>query len=137
MPILNVKLSGTPSASTTQRVADLLLSATHDILGKQPAVTAIALDYIAPEQWLIAGKSLAEHRLASFYFDVKITEGTNTKDEKARYIAAVFKGMQAVLGELHPESYIYVQEVRADAYGYAGLTQEYRYIAKQLDTNGA
>lgn len=129
MPILNVQLSGTPAPDTTRRVADLLLDATSKILGKKRDVTAIAIDYVAPEQWLIAGKSLAEHQLASFYFDIKITEGTNTKDEKARYIDTVFKGMQTVLGELHPESYIYVQEVRGDAYGYGGLTQEYRYIA--------
>jgi 4-oxalocrotonate tautomerase len=32
-----------------------------------------------------------------------------------------------LLGDLHEESYIYVQDVRADAFGYGGLTQEYRY----------
>ena len=32
-----------------------------------------------------------------------------------------------LLGELHEVSYIYVEDVRATAYGYGGLTQEYRY----------
>jgi 4-oxalocrotonate tautomerase len=31
------------------------------------------------------------------------------------------------LGNLHEESYIYVQDVRATSYGYGGKTQEYRY----------
>jgi len=132
MPILNVKLSGQPSTDTTRRVAALLLDATSEILGKRRDVTAIAIDYVPTEQWIIAGKSLAEHQLASFYFDVKITEGTNTKDEKARYIDTVYHGMAAILGDLHPESYIYVQEVRGDAYGYAGQTQEYRYITGRI-----
>jgi len=131
MPILNVKISGAPSAETTRRVANLLLDATSNILGKKRDVTSIAVDYVDPEHWIVAGKSLAEHKLASFYFDVKITAGTNTKDEKAQYIDTVFNGMKTVLGELHTESYIYVQEVSGDAYGYGGLTQEYRYIASK------
>ncbi len=36
-------------------------------------------------------------------------------------------------GPLHNESYLYVDEVRGDAYGFGGLTQERRYIAGKLD----
>ena len=50
------------------------------------------------------------------------------KDEKEAYIAAVFRLMEALLGALHQESYVYVEEVKADAYGFGGRTQEYRYI---------
>ena len=74
----------------------------------------------------------AQQRRSSFYLDIKIVDGTNTKDEKARYIAAVFAKMGELLGELHPESYVYVHDVRAEAYGYAGLTQEFRYVQNQL-----
>ena len=34
---------------------------------------------------------------------------------------------ECLLGDLHEESYIHVQDVRAAAYGYGGKTQEYRY----------
>ena len=50
----------------------------------------------------------------------------------ARYIAAVHEAMQGPLGPLHPASYVLVDEVRGDAYGYGGLTQERRYIENQL-----
>jgi len=33
---------------------------------------------------------------------------------------------------LHEESYVHVHDVRGDAYGYGGLTQERRYIAAQF-----
>ena len=49
----------------------------------------------------------------------------------ARHIDAAFRGFGAILGEIHPESYIYVQ-VRDFAYGFGGHTQEHRYIAKKL-----
>jgi 4-oxalocrotonate tautomerase len=79
----------------------------------------------------VGGKSLRERRQNSFYFDIKIVDGTNTKDEKSRYLAESFKFFEQLLGDLHPESYIHIQDVRADAYGYGGKTQEYRYIKAQ------
>jgi 4-oxalocrotonate tautomerase len=127
MPILNVKLGTRRSPETTRRVATLLIDLTSRILRKPPHVTAIAIDYVDPDDWIIAGKSLTEHGLSSFYFDIKVTDETNTKDEKAQYIHEAFEGFRGILGELHPESYIYVQDVRASAYGYGGRSQEWRY----------
>lgn len=127
MPILTVKLSAQPSKQLTQAVADMLLEATERILKKKRSVTAIVIDYVAPQNWLIAGIPLDEHGLNSVYFDIKITDETNTKDEKAQYIAETFAGFARLIGPLHEESYIYVQDVRAAAYGYGGRTQEYRY----------
>ena len=42
-------------------------------------------------------------------------------------MSEAFGGIAKLLGNLHEESYIYVQDVRADAYGYGGRTQEWRY----------
>jgi len=128
MPILNVKVSATPSRELAQSISKTLLELTSRILRKKPELTAIAIDFVSPEYWIIAGKSLAEHGKSSFYFDIKIVDGTNTKDEKAQYIAEAFAAFGKLLGDLHPESYVYVQDVRAEAYGFGGLTQEYRYI---------
>jgi hypothetical protein len=36
-------------------------------------------------------------------------------------------GCERLLGNVHPESYVYVQDVRATAYGFGGRTQEYRH----------
>jgi 4-oxalocrotonate tautomerase len=128
MPILNVKVSAQPSAELARSVSDTLVDITTRVLRKNRDVTAVAIDFVPEEHWIIAGKSLAEHKKKSFYFDIKVVEGTNTKDEKSEYIRQVFAAFERILGDLHPESYVYVQEVRADAYGYGGVTQEYRYI---------
>jgi 4-oxalocrotonate tautomerase len=127
MPILNVKVSANKSSELTGRIADLLLDLTTRILKKKRDVTSIAIDYVDPDHWIVGGKSLTEQGKSSFYFDIKITDETNTKDEKARYIREAFDGFARILGNLHDESYIYVQDVRAAAYGYGGHTQEYRY----------
>ena len=128
MPILNVKVSRPASADMTKRIAGALAELTARILKKPPEVTAIAIDYVPPEHWVIAGRTLVEHGKSSFYFDIKVTEGTNTKDEVAQYVAESFASFREILGDLHEESYVYVEEVHGYAYGYGGRTQEFRYI---------
>jgi 4-oxalocrotonate tautomerase len=127
MPILNVKVSAKKSPELTKKIAELLLELTSRILKKKREVTAIAIDYVDPENWIVAGRSLGEQRKNSFYFDIKITDETNTREEKAQYIREAFDGFAEILGSLHDESYIYVQDVRAASYGFGGYTQEYRY----------
>lgn len=127
MPILNVKVSANKSPEMTKSISGLLMDLTTRILKKKPEVTSIAIDYINPDDWIVGGKSLSEQGKSSVYFDIKITDETNTKAEKAEYILEAFNGFSQLLGDLHEESYIYVQDVRATAYGYGGKTQEYRY----------
>ncbi len=127
MPILNVKVGAVRTPELTRAISSLLQELTVRILHKPPTVTAIAIEYVAPSDWIIAGRSLAELGKSSFYFDIKITDETNTKDEKAQYIREAFAGFAAILGDVHEESYIYVEDVRAASYGYGGRTQEYRY----------
>ena len=127
MPILNVKVSATKSASLTKAISGILLELTTRVLHKPPEVTSIAIDYVDPDDWIVAGRSLTEQGKSSIYFDIKITDETNTKAEKAQYIREAFAAFSELLGNLHEESYIYVEDVRAAAYGYGGLTQEYRY----------
>jgi 4-oxalocrotonate tautomerase len=127
MPILNVKVSAHRSAELSGRINETLLELTSRVLGKRRDLTAVAIDYVDPSDWFVGGKSLAELKKASFYFDVKVVDETNTKAEKARYVAEAFEAFGRLLGELHPESYVYVQDVRASAYGYGGKTQEFRH----------
>lgn len=128
MPILNVKISQPASPAITQAVSETLLELTTRILRKKRELTAITLTYVPPEQWVVGGSTLAAQGKNSFYFDIKVVDGTNTKDEKAQYIAECFAAFGQLLAPLHEESYIHVQDVRAEAYGFGGLTQEYRYI---------
>ncbi len=127
MPILNVKVSAKKTTDLTQSISDILSELTARILHKKPQVTSIAIEYIDPDDWIIGGKSLSELGKCSIYFDIKITDETNTKAEKAQYIREAFDAFSALLGDLHEVSYIYVEDVRATSYGYGGETQEYRY----------
>jgi 4-oxalocrotonate tautomerase len=127
MPILNVKVSARKSTGLTRSISGILLELTARILHKKPEVTSIAIEYIDPDDWIIGGKSLSELGKSSFYFDIKITDETNTKTEKSQYIREAYEVFNKLLGNLHEVSYIHIEDVRATAYGYGGETQEYRY----------
>ena len=127
MPILTVKVSGEKSSHRTTEIASFLMEITSRILKKKPDVTAIVIEHVDHDAWFVGGNRLSESGLNSFTLDIKITDETNSKAEKADYIAAAFAGFARILGNLHEESYVYVQDVRATAYGYGGKTQEYRY----------
>ncbi len=134
MPLITVTYSSSrQTASLKADIAAAVTELTASILRKDPKVTAVIVKSVDAADWFAGGASLAEQQLASFWLDVHVSEGTNTKDEKADYLAAMFERMGELLGPLHHESYVHVDEVRGDAYGFGGLTQERRYIAGKLE----
>src|SRR5215467_10187431 len=133
MPMITVAYATSRSeAGLKAAVAQAAIDLAAQHLRKDPKVTAVKVEAVDPADWFCAGRSLAQSGLAGFWLEIRITEGTNTKDEKAAFVAAVFKRMGELLGSLHEESYVHVQDARADAYGFGGVTQERRYIAGKL-----
>jgi 4-oxalocrotonate tautomerase len=133
MPMITVRYATPrPIPGPTDAIAQAANALSTEFLHKDPTVTAVVLEDIDPAKWFIANKSLVQHGLASFWLDVRVVEGTNTREEKAAFLQAVFAKMRELLGPLHEESYVHVNEVRGDAYGYAGVTQNERYIASKI-----
>lgn len=127
MPVLQVKVSGEKTAQAINQIGAMLMERTSRILKKKKEVTAIILEFVDPDAWFIGGELLSVSGKKSFTLEIKITDETNTKDEKAQYMLEVFSGFQQILGPLHEESYIHINDVRAAGYGFGGLTQEFRY----------
>ena len=127
MPHTVIHLSGAPDAALARRAADSVAELTQRVLGKQLPVMATAVQFIAAEQWFIGGESLAALGQSAFHLDISITDETNTKAEKARYVREVFAAMAALLPQLHEVSYVHLIDARAAAYGYGGRTQEWRH----------
>lgn len=133
MPIINLKISLQKDDKKLQLIANEVTNLTAKILKKKPAVTVITITTVDKSQWFINKTSLETLNQNSFYLDIKVTEGTNNKDEKKEFVKAIFLLMAKTLENLHTESFFYVEEVKADAYGYNGVTQEYRFIAGKVN----
>jgi 4-oxalocrotonate tautomerase len=127
MPFIHIQLSGQADDALAARVAASASALTARLLGKDPRLTAVAIDFVPASRWFVAGRAVASGGPRTYHWSVSITDETNTKAEKAAYIAAVHAEMQARLGEVAEHSYIHVADLRASAYGFGGLTQEARY----------
>lgn len=92
---------------------------------------AVAIEHMSLGEWFIAGVPVQTHAPNNFYLDIKVTEGTNSKDEKALFIGRVLVAMEGMMGSLAPASYVVEREVCGDTWGYLGQTQEFRYIEVQ------
>ena len=127
MPYLHIQLSGARDDALAQQTAEAAAELTASILHKDRALTAVVVEFIEPAHWFIAGQPLMASTARSYHWVVSITDETNTKAEKARYLAAVHAAMGELLGEVAEHSYVHIADVRASAYGYGGKTQEFRY----------
>lgn len=131
MPFIRISVAGTPLAA--RQVEDLQRRTTAlmaSVLGKRPEVTAVLVEQPAGA-WVVGG--LPADRAA--HLDAKITLGTNSSQEKARFIADAMAMLRDVLGDgLSPCTYVVVDEVPGDAWGYGGLTQDHRREAAQAGT---
>ncbi|SDA65279.1 tautomerase family protein [Mesorhizobium qingshengii] len=134
MPIINVNVTGKPDAALSARIAREVTEITATRLRKDPTITAVAISYIDPQHWFAGGRSLAEHGTNTFWLDIKVVDGTNTKLELEAYLKEIFAAFGRLLGSVHEESYAFVHEVPAAAYGYGGKTQEFRFISGRLKT---
>ncbi|MBB4188145.1 tautomerase family protein [Sinorhizobium terangae] len=134
MPIINVTVTGRPDPDLSARIAAEVSDLTQAYLRKDPTVTAVAVGYVDPQHWFAGGKSIASQETNSFWLDIKVVDGTNTKQEMAAYIEAIYGAFGKLLGKVHPESYVLVHEVSAAAYGYGGKTQEFRFISGKLQS---
>ncbi len=130
MPMITVRYV-TPKAGEDIRrpIAALAARLAHEKLGKDPTVTAVLVEAADPKGWFIAGKLPAEEGLSAFWLDIKISAGSNTKEETSSFVKAAFEEMTALLGKVHQESYVLVHAADGDAYGYGGRTQNARWAS--------
>lgn len=130
MPTLTLKLAPLPSEPVQQRLAEALTAVTVDTLGKREAVTAIVFEPVPVSQWWIGGRRVQQ---ATAMLEIRITAGTNTVAQKARFIEAADAVLQRHLaphGALAEASYIVVHELPATDWGYDGLTQRERQLER-------
>lgn len=123
MPTLVLTLTPPQTPGRCHALASALTDLTVQLLGKRQEVTAVVIDQLPPAQWHIGGEPVAQ---ATALLEISITEGTNTAQEKAAFIAAAFAELAHQLAPdavLAPASYVVVRELPAQDWGYGGMTQ--------------
>lgn len=129
MPTLHLKVSSHPTSERCQLLAVAMTEITARLLGKRAGVTVVTIDTLPTSRWFVGGKPVNR---ATAMLDIVITEGTNTPDEKAAFIAAVLAELQhqlALAADWEEASYVAVREVPGSDWGYGGVTQAARKLA--------
>lgn len=130
MPTLLLKVSPPAAPARLQALAQTLTELTARLLGKRLPVTAVLIEELPAAHWYVGGRSVAG---PTALLEISVTQGTNTAQEKADFIAAAFGVLQQQLGAggpLEPASYVIVRELPATDWGYGGQTQAARQRAK-------
>jgi 4-oxalocrotonate tautomerase len=126
MPTLQLKISPLQNPSRYRALAEALTRITHEQLGKRAEVTAVVIDDVPAARWHVGGSDV---RRPTALLEISITQGTNTTEQKAAFIATAFAELEDQLGAgdgLEPASYVIVREVAATDWGYGGHTQATR-----------
>ena len=132
MPVINLKVSGQENPDLAKELVIAISSLTKEILNKKSEVTVVTVSFIPDYLWFINSKSLAELNTNSFFLAIKISDSTNLKDDKAKFIETLHNSLALLLGNVHPVSYTAIEEMKADAYGYEGLTIDYKIINNKI-----
>ncbi len=124
MPFISIKIAG-PALSPEQ--IKLLQTQTtafmKQILRKKAEVTGVSVEQVPAAGWSVGANAVP----VGAHLAAVITAGTNSEAEKARFIAAAAEMLKSVLGAGLPvATYVVLQEVTAEAWGYDGLTQAER-----------
>jgi 4-oxalocrotonate tautomerase len=132
MPTLNLKVAPPVDAARAQALASALTELTADVLGKRREVTVVTIESFSAGHWFVGGSPVAR---ATAQLQIHITAGTNTTEQKARFVEAAFALLQRQLapeGALEPASYAQVHELPATDWGYGGRTQAARQAERAL-----
>jgi 4-oxalocrotonate tautomerase len=127
MPYLHIRIAGR-SLSDGERLhlQDEATRLAVTLLGKRAEVTAVFIEETPAANWTVGARPLQ----VAGYFEILISEGTNTAEEKERFIAAAYALLEeAAGGPLNPATYVVVREIPMESWGYGGRTQESRRIA--------
>lgn len=127
MPYLDIRIANTaldqPARHQLGQRGTALL---RDLLGKRPELTAVSIIDLPSSSWMIGTQPQSDSGRPAAHAEVTVTSGTNTAEQKARFIAGMAALLRETLPALHQATYVVVREIDARSWGYDGLTQDDR-----------
>jgi 4-oxalocrotonate tautomerase len=133
MPFINVKIAG-PTLALEQigRLQRGLTDIMSEALRKERGLTSVLIEQVPASRWAIAGASAP----VLAHVEATIAAGSNTVEERARFIAEAHRLLKLILGGGLPlATYVIIDELPEDSWGYDGITLQQR--AKSAHRNAA
>ena len=124
MPFIRITVLGpTLTAEQIQRMQQGTTELMVSVMRKPVEGVAVLVEQVIQSAWSLAGRPTG----VAAHVEATVAQGTNTADEKARFIAEMWTLLCSALGpELRQETYTVVHEIDSKAYGRGGLTRAER-----------
>ncbi|MEJ2686671.1 MAG: tautomerase family protein [Gammaproteobacteria bacterium] len=123
MPYIDLRIHPAPNDEQAAALARGVTDIMANVAGKRRDVTAVRIGAGEAALWTIGGVTCAT---TTAYVDVKITAGTNSREEKAALVQHLHRALRGTFGKLVEASYVVVHELPPENWGYEGLTQAAR-----------
>lgn len=123
MPYIDVRLQPVPTSEQAAILTRGITESMTGLMGKRREVTAVRIGATESVLWTVGAEACTQ---PTAYVDVKITQGTNSPEQKAALLQRLHTLLVETLGGLAEASYIVIHELPAENWGYAGVTQAAR-----------
>ena len=126
MPYINIRLGKDLDATQQQQLFSRTTSLMKNVMGKRAEVTVVHIQESEPHLWSTHATALTNEDPVGAYVDIKVTEGTNTSEEKAEMLSQTVKMLRETLGVIQEACYVVIDDIPADSWGYNGKSQALR-----------
>jgi 4-oxalocrotonate tautomerase len=126
MPYINIRLGASLDASQHGFLYAKTTALMNNVRGKRAEVTVVHIQESKPHFWSTNATTLGSSDPIGAYVDIKVTEGTNTPEEKAKMISETVKMLKESVGVVQEACYVVIDDIPADSWGYDGKTQAQR-----------
>ena len=130
MPYINIRLGKNLDIEQRKQLFERTTSLMNTVMGKRREVTVVHIQESEAQQWSTNAIPLMVKDAIGVYVDIKVTDGTNTSEEKGEMISQTVKMLQDVVGIIQEACYVVIDDIPADSWGYNGKTQAVRAVSK-------
>ena len=130
MPYINIRLGKNLNNEQRIQLFEQTTSLMNTVMRKRREVTVVHIQESEPQQWSTNSIPLTPNSPPGAYVDIKVTDGTNTIEEKAEMISQTVKMLTNVVGIIQEACYVVIDDLPADSWGYNGKTQAARSASK-------
>src|SRR5262245_9246113 len=89
MPSMDLKVAGQAQFPEVKQRVEPLVALTEEEIDKREDVKKVSVQRVPADLWFVGGRPLAPGR-TGIYLQVNVTEGTNSKDQKAAFVKGAF-----------------------------------------------
>ncbi len=126
MPYINIRIGCKINDKQRKQLNEKTTHFTNVFMGKRREVTVVHIMESEPQQWATHSNKLSEKEPVGAYVDIKVTDGTNTSDQKAEMIYKTATMLKEIIGTIQKACYVVIHDIPANSWGYNGGTQEAR-----------